>query len=215
MIPVNLKEVERYMGLRGSTPSPQLYDEIDRCIQELEKVSQPRSYQKRLPLSFQKDGSFDIGPIHVISKDLARNLHDCEEVIFLCGTIGQGCDRLVRRAELTSLTNAAIFQAAGAAMVESWIDILNNEICAKAKEEGLFAHPRYSPGYGDCPLEIQKDLFSHFPLTKETGIVLNESLLMVPTKSVTAFIGLSKYCDHYAKKDCHACSANPSCIYRK
>lgn len=215
MIPVNLKEVERYMGLRGTSPSPQLHEEINLCIRQLEEVSQPRSFQKRLPLVFEDDGALDIGPIHIQSKDLARNLRSCDEVVFLCGTIGQGCDRLVRRAELTSVTRAAIFQAAGAAMVESWMDLLNNEICAKAKEEGFFAHPRYSPGYGDCPLETQRDLFSQFPLTKETGIVLNESLLMVPTKSVTAFIGLSKEAGQNTKKDCAGCSSKQECTYRK
>jgi cobalamin-dependent methionine synthase I len=50
--------------------------------------------------------------------------------------------------------------------------------------------PRFSPGYGDLPLEIQKPLLSFLDAEKTVGITLSSSLLMTPTKSITAIAGI-------------------------
>ena len=59
-----------------------------------------------------------------------------------------------------------------------------------AKELGTTLKPRFSAGYGDLPLATQKDIFSALGLDKNLGVLLGDGLLMTPTKSVTAFVGL-------------------------
>ena len=49
---------------------------------------------------------------------------------------------------------------------------------------------RFSPGYGDLPLQAQRAIFDALQCHKEIGLYLNESLLMSPTKSVTAIVGI-------------------------
>ena len=49
--------------------------------------------------------------------------------------------------------------------------------------------PRFSPGYGDFPLTAQRDIFAILDCPKRIGLSLNQSLLLSPTKSVTAVIG--------------------------
>jgi cobalamin-dependent methionine synthase I len=50
---------------------------------------------------------------------------------------------------------------------------------------------RYSPGYGDMPLEMQKIFFSQLHL-EELKMVLNDNFYMIPEKSVTAFAAVRK-----------------------
>ena len=59
------------------------------------------------------------------------------------------------------------------------------------KEKGVI-RPRFSPGYGDLPIEIQKDIFRALDCPRRIGLTLNENLLMSPTKSVSAIIGIVK-----------------------
>ena len=51
---------------------------------------------------------------------------------------------------------------------------------------------RYSPGYGDLPLETQTAVFKALDCERTIGVTLTESLLMRPSKSVTAVIGMKE-----------------------
>ena len=53
----------------------------------------------------------------------------------------------------------------------------------------MFFKPRFSPGYGDLSLEVQKEIFSLLDCPRKIGVSLGDSLLMTPSKSVTAIIG--------------------------
>jgi cobalamin-dependent methionine synthase I len=52
--------------------------------------------------------------------------------------------------------------------------------------------PRYSPGFGDVPLAVQKTFFEILECQKNLALTLNDSLIMSPEKSVTAFVGVYK-----------------------
>jgi cobalamin-dependent methionine synthase I len=49
---------------------------------------------------------------------------------------------------------------------------------------------RFSPGYGDLPLNVQAKFLEIMQASKKLGIYLNESDLMIPRKSVTAILGV-------------------------
>jgi cobalamin-dependent methionine synthase I len=51
---------------------------------------------------------------------------------------------------------------------------------------------RYSPGYGDLPLEMQREIIRALDCGRTIGVTLTESLLMQPSKSVTAVIGMKE-----------------------
>ena len=81
-------------------------------------------------------------------------------------------------------------QAAGAMFIESYLDSFNAQLEKEAEEQGFKLHSRFSPGYGDVSLEIQRHFFSILPCTQRIGLTLTNSLVMAPEKSVTAFIGM-------------------------
>ena len=76
-------------------------------------------------------------------------------------------------------------QAIGTERVEALCDAFQAEIAAA---ETSIA-PRFSPGYGDFPLDCQKDIFAVLDCGS-IGLTLNSNLFMTPSKSVTAVIGV-------------------------
>ena len=95
-----------------------------------------------------------------------------------------------------------------AALIESYCD----EVQAQAETDGLLQRPRFSPGYGDWPLEEQRQLFAVLNCAKRIGLTLTDGLMMAPSKSVTAIIGLSEDAACVQNK-CMTCS-NINCPYR-
>lgn len=120
------------------------------------------------------------------SKDLAKNLEGCKKAIVFCATIGIGIDRLIKKYSDISPVKALVFQGIGTERIEALCD----EFCKDIVKDYGLAKPRFSPGYGDFKLEFQHEIFKILQCGKNIGVTLNESLLMSPTKSVTAIIGV-------------------------
>lgn len=108
------------------------------------------------------------------------------EVVFLCGTIGAEFDAWQRRLSVTSAADALLSQQIGLDAVEKVMDELENEVRAKVEGEGLKLRPRRSPGYGDLPLELSREIINCLDATKKIGVSITDSNLLVPSKSVTA-----------------------------
>ena len=137
---------------------------------------------------------------------LLKNLYGCKEVIIFAATLGAQFDRLLLRYSKVSPAKAVIFEAIGTAEIERVCD----EFCCKVNR---FTKPRFSPGYGDLPLEVQKEIFKVLDCPRKIGLTLNESLLMSPSKSVTAIVGITdKKCDD--KLSCEACEKT-NCSFRR
>ena len=123
------------------------------------------------------------------SKKLAHHLEGCHAAYLVCGTLGTGFDALLRRVSVKSAADALVLQAAGTAAIEEWMDAVEDEIRRElALGETLVS--RYSPGYGDFPLEAQRELLGLLDAPRAIGVALTDTLLMAPSKSVSAVIGV-------------------------
>ena len=69
-------------------------------------------------------------------------------------------------------------------------------------------------GFAMDRLAIQPELFRVLEVQKNTGITLTESLLMMPTKSVTALIGVSTEDSHCLIQGCESCGKR-DCSFRR
>ncbi len=219
-VQIDRKEVYRYLGFRNAVPSGDISDMIEVYIQKLQEVSSPRSFYRFFPLLPAADSRDNAGivrfaDLEIHSRNLARNLRGCTEVCMLAVTVGIGADRLVTRTQLTDVAGAAVCQSAGAAMAEAWCDEVNSKIISEAAGRNLYCRPRFSPGYGDFSLEHQRDFSRLLDMPKNCGITLTDSLLMVPTKSITAVIGLSPEKSPCVISGCEACPLSETCSYRR
>ena len=190
MLNVNRGEIARYLGYRnGKTPDDKTSALIEECINEVLEVTETKSVHDTFPLSIS-DGKCCFAGIEVESQSLINNLHDCDEVVMLAVTIGGGFDRLVRRAEIRDMSKACVLQAVGAEVVEAWCNKVNDEITSGFATKGLHTRPRFSPGYGDFPLDKQQDFERVLHMRKNIGISLSDGNIMTPSKSITAVIGV-------------------------
>ncbi len=187
--PISRKEVLRYAGALSETA--EISTLLDECIAEAEGKFSYNVCYKELSVC-ECDGALDLGFCKVSSHALSKNLSGCKKIILFAATVGVEIDRLIARASAISPAKAAIFQALGSERVEALCDAFNDEIRKEAATRGYSTHPRVSAGYGDIPLEMQRDIFRALECTKKIGISLGESLLMSPSKSVTAIIGLQE-----------------------
>lgn len=180
-------EILRYMSCGGSN------SEIDALIDRglelcLDKLSYKVCYTE-LPLSHTGD-KLDLCFAETDSRDLVKCLDGCESIILFAATVGLELDRLIKRYSRIEPSLAVCLQAIGSERVES----LCNVFCADIEDEYerlcKATRPRFSAGYGDLPLELQRDIVNALSCQKNIGITLNDSLLMSPSKSVTAIIGI-------------------------
>ncbi|MBB5183012.1 vitamin B12 dependent-methionine synthase activation domain-containing protein [Catenisphaera adipataccumulans] len=207
---IDRKETERYLGYMKVRPDAQIDARIDACIAQIEKTMDCRSVKRYEPMTIE-DETIRIADMEIHSQSLLRNLKDCTSVCLFAATIGPEIDRLIRRAEIVSMTDAAIYQAAGAAAIESYVDQVNQTIIAEA--DG-YCRPRFSCGYGDFDLHHQRDFARLLNLPKTIGVTLTDTLLMQPSKSVTALVGISPKPSHCILQGCEACSRT-DCTYRR
>lgn len=195
----DLKEVARYLGYRKvAVPDVDVSALMEKAAKEMQSVIKPQAVFEVFDLSvvecsqsecIKTTSELKFADITLHSRDLGANLKDCSKVALVAATIGPQVDALIRRYSSTDSVYASILQATGAMYIEEVVDLLNAEIKKIAETQGLKTRPRYSPGYGDVPLDIQRDFFRLLPCTR-IGLTLMDTLIMAPEKSVTAFIGL-------------------------
>lgn len=193
-------EVLRYMGYRGQEYAPELDGVIDRaCARCLELAHAKASWLAfELASGLASDAASDAAPVtrlkgtalELPGRSIARYLEGATHAAVLAVTVGMPLERELRLAAATDPVFAVALDAAATAAVEEAADALSECIAEWAASQGLFAKGRFSPGYGDLPLEIQPKLLSALDAQRRLGITLSASLLMVPTKSVTAVTAL-------------------------
>jgi hypothetical protein len=211
---VNKKETLRYLGYKGQEIDATLLSLIDEASDELLHLINPKSVHQELTCVVTDELTVNLGSLTIKSKNLAKNLKGCDSAIIFAATIGSSADTLMKRYSITNLAKASVIQAAGAALIETFCDSLEDSIRTEANRRGLYLRPRFSPGYGDLSLEHQRDFFNILECNKRIGISLTDTCLMIPSKSVTAIIGLSKTKNKGCNEDkCLACTKT-TCEYR-
>ena len=179
---IDLCEVALYLRLGTHKPDAALASAMAAMREEALKVIRPTRVWRRIGWP-KTEGAFGA------SRKLARHLDGCHAAYLVCGTLGTGFDALLRRVSVMSGADALVLQAVGTAAIEEWMDCVENEIRTElAPGETLVR--RYSPGYGDFPLESQRELLGILDTPRTIGVSLTDTFLMAPSKSVSAVIGV-------------------------
>lgn len=209
------EEVCRYLGYKkGAQPEPKVEDLIRACTARVEQAAEPRTVSAILPLSFLEGNVMELGPIRVKSAALHRNLLGCQEVILFAATLGLEVDRLIARAGAGRVSEGAVYQAAGAALIEEVCDRANDALRQESEAEGWYLRPRFSPGYGDFPITCQPEIARLLRTPERIGLTVTDSMLLLPIKSVTAVIGRSREALPCHQLGCEACG-KLDCAFRR
>ncbi len=186
MMPFDRREALRYMGVRG-TEDAELAPLVEEAAALLEPLACYRVLMCRLPLRWT--GSLSLDGIPLAGESIRRFLRGCGEAVLLGATLGSAVDGLVRREMLTRPAVALAVNGCAAAMLEHALDETCRELAAQAAEEGRSLTGRFSPGYGDWPLDVQPALLERLRAYR-IGLAVHAGGQLQPEKSVTALCGL-------------------------
>ncbi len=213
--PINKLEAIRYLRYGKHTPDEKIMKIIDECELTLRNELRPVYVYKIFDKEITPDGNIKPVGTNIIfyGNDIQNHLRECSRVIMLCATLTDKADRIIRVAGITDKARALILDALSSAAIEQVCD----RVCELISQEnpGYFQTKRFSPGYGDFPLETQQDFLNVLDAQKRIGVALNGSNLMTPMKSVTAVCGLSETRLPPKKTGCCNCLRNKQCEYRK
>ena len=177
-------ETIRYMGIRRAV-TDELRALAYRGIEQARRASVCRGCYARVPISVEP-GCVVMLDERIESNSLSRHLSGCGEAFLMAATVGIGIDRLIRTASSVSPSEGLAIDAAGSAAVE-WVC---DELCGLLQTQAGSLRHRFSPGYGDFSLEFQRSMMKYLDMAKNCGITLSDGLMMTPTKSVTAIVGI-------------------------
>ncbi len=202
--PLDRAEAVRYLGDARVAMNPDMERLLEECEAEVLAAAEPKYlYQvKTLPR-----------PELLVGEDISEHLAGCSEVVLFCATLGAGIDRLLRVSQVTDMSRAVVIDALSSVAIEQVCASFDRLLAEQFPEK--YQTFRFSPGYGDYPLSLQKLFLTELDAPKKIGLATNDNYLLIPTKSVTAVLGLSDEELPKRRRGCASCNMKETCQYRK
>lgn len=181
----------RFLRIRGGNLDDDSKNVFEDCLREFsDAVSYKASYRY---FDIDINGNeirFD-DAMTIKSNSLSRHLADCKGAFVFVATCSSGVDRLIAKHSSLRVSRAVIIDAIGSSAIEGMCD----KLCEKLSEDyGVELESRFSPGYGDVSIHCQKDVLAVCDSARKIGVTLTDNNMMVPTKSVSAIVGVKQVC---------------------
>lgn len=215
-IEINKDEVLRYLGYKNQIIDEKIILIIDECIEEVKKTINPRVVYEYKDIKILDEEVEILGTnLVLIGKDINKHLYNSQKCVLMAVTIGNEIERKTRLYEKTNLTKALILDSCATTAVEEICDIIEEEVRKNAGNDNKDITFRYSPGYGDLPLDVQNSFLRALDAQKKIGLTVSENNLLFPRKSVTAIIGIIEKSMKKKKRSCKECSNYENCNFRR
>ncbi len=204
------REILRYLGYpAGQAADPETEELITQCEAALLDALRPKWTAGRFPLR-RAGGRLWLGEsqLELPGTAIRRHLQDCGECVLFAATLGMEADRLIRQAQLASMTRGIVMDACATAFIEAVCDHAETELNARY---GPCSY-RFSPGYGDLPITLQRRLLTLLDAERKIGLHTTDESLLIPGKSVTAILGLTQ-AGPRPKSKCDICQNKERCEF--
>lgn len=199
-----------YLG-GGGQPEDALLSDVERAAQLLLDTVSPCFVTKYSSIEITECVRLtDLG-FELAGSDIREHLKGCGGCLLLCATLGMAADSLISQWSYRDKGFSLIINACADAAIEYFCNAIEANIADDCSVSGQYITDRFSPGYGDLPLETQIPLCAALGTAKAVGVTLNQSCLMTPQKSVTAIIGISDEPREHRAKGCSECSHREGC----
>ncbi|WP_090090715.1 vitamin B12 dependent-methionine synthase activation domain-containing protein [Clostridium uliginosum] len=216
LLDINEQEVLRYLGHKGQVVDESIRVMLNECREEIKTLITPRFVYNYNNIKLLESGVEVEGTsLFLIGNDIKEHLKNSKECVLMAVTLGNEIEKKTRLYEKTNLTKALILDACATTAVEEVCDYVEDIIRKEAnlKDKGITF--RYSPGYGDLPLDIQNNFLRALDAQKKIGLTVSSHDLLFPRKSVTAIIGIVNKEVKVKKKSCSECSNYSNCKFRR
>ena len=194
----------KYLGYLDNQVDSNTEILLNECLKELEQVTPKFMYQiytlTHHPLTIKELN------LTINYPDLIDLFDSCDRIVIIACTLGLQLDQQLRYYSKINLTKMTVMDA----LASSYIEIKCDEYEAK---QNFGKRPfRFCPGYGNVPLELNKNLANALNCSKHICLTVQESNLLLPQKSMIGLIGLG---DEKLTKHCFSCVNKENCMYRK
>ncbi len=211
---INENEVLKYMGYKGGDIDPFVEKSIAEMKEIVFKYADVKYIYKVFDIDKENQCLKDT-VFYFKGNDIKDMLETCDKCVLMAATVGNQIDSQIRLMQVKDMAKAVILDSCASSAVENICDNVQKEIESLEIFKGMYSTDRFSPGYGDMPLECQKDLCMVLDTQKKAGIALSRSGIMIPVKSVTAIIGFSNIKQTKRKRGCEYCNMFRNCEFRK
>ena len=122
-------------------------------------------------------------------KSIKKLLAPCNKCVVMAITVGFELDMKIAALGSASPALSLLADAAASSAVEDACDACCESI---ESELGVKLTPRFSPGYGDLPMNIQPALLTLTNARRDLGLTVGSGCMLSPIKSVTAIAGIQE-----------------------
>ena len=208
---ISKTESARYMGVKG-VPPRQITEILERFEPVVRERVRPVYVYRKTAIRRTAEGLYLDGmDKELTGNDIKRHLKGCTSAVVMAVTLSGEADKLIRQTAVTDMADSLAVDCLCSSAVEQACDIAEKEIFLVI--EAPYRTWRYSAGYGDFPLDIQKDLLYFLNAQRRIGLTVTENSLLIPAKSVTAIIGISENPVGHGKRGCETCSMKGNCAF--
>ncbi|MDD3429969.1 MAG: vitamin B12 dependent-methionine synthase activation domain-containing protein [Oscillospiraceae bacterium] len=213
---LNREDVYRYLGCSVNQIDDTLRDVVSRCSREILYIAQPRVHWIEVPLK-RDNGTLQIQNTSLVleGKDIAAHLQGCESCILSAVTLGAQIDAAIRAKEADNMLTALVWDSCASVLIEQIAQQIWEQIRENKTVEKQYITGRFSPGYGDLPLELQGKLVSLLDTARKIGLTATADNILIPKKSITAIIGVARQPVVGKLAGCEHCAIQKICKYRK
>lgn len=210
---ISVRETLHFLGWHGTPIEPELLAQLTEITKLAEKEAEPRSIRMRFAMG--KDGVPEGTSFQPAGEDVKRLLSGCHEIILMAATLGAASERALLRMQAQDTARSVLLDAALSAGVEELCDDMESRMRREAELQGLYLTDRFSPGYGDMPLVQCREICAVLDTSRRIGLTVSESGIMIPRKSVTAVLGVSRNPVSRRARGCEGCVARERCPMRR
>lgn len=200
---ISREETIRYLGNQTVELNSTMESLLTECEKEILAVIKPRYLYKLIT----PEANFLQG------ESIKEHLKGCEKAVIMCATAGVEVDSLIRRAQIGDMAKAIVLDTMGSVAVEQICNRIDELVAQEFFD--YYSTWRFSPGYGDYPIQLQKDFLQLLDAPRKIGLCTNDSYILTPLKSVTAIVGLSKNPIEKKRRGCGNCNLVKTCKFRK
>ncbi|MGN0046870.1 MAG: vitamin B12 dependent methionine synthase [Eggerthellaceae bacterium] len=231
-VSVNHAEALRYLGHNGQDLTPDLQKRLTSNAEACQTAAKPAACwatfaidteasrwlgaNEKHPVVVLQPGPLGQKPPDLEGASINQHLRGATHVVLMAVTLGLRSEAGLVQLNASSPTDALLYSASGSSLVEEAADAAEALIREQAAQAGLYENWRFSPGYGDLPLSAQPTFLACLDATRSLGITATDTNLLIPTKSVTAVLGLF---DHEPPDNppnpCDDCLIRHNCPFKK
>lgn len=189
---INISGEELLFYISKGVP-PLFYDKAKLfvCADFAGKIAKIKLTGNTFRIAFEKEGVKVLGTNLVLKgNSIKEHLFGCVEVVIFAVTLGRGVDEAIARSKFHDLEYSCLLDSAAELLLDRAVEQIHYELKASLKAENKLTVSPFSPGYGDLELDCQGEVLEILNAKKQLGILLSESLLMSPLKSITSIIGI-------------------------